>query len=346
MSEYMFKNKTYFAAANGYNCFRSNFEKIFSLQKLEKLFVIKGGPGTGKSTIMKKLAKEFSNCSDITNILCSSDPGSLDGLILSKNGVSVAIADGTSPHAIEPTYPGAFEDIINLGESFNFEELGNKKNEIINLVLDKKNEYKKAYFMLGVAGDLYEYVSKYLLNNDIYIEAEDITKKIIDCDNNCKYDFVSEDYLVGAFCKDGYKRLSIEVTGKEIIPIKGDGISEYLLMSKIYEILAKEKLVSRTYTSAFSKDLFDAIETKNALIYISYDDAFDSSKIFIASSEYQRIKHMHDSALEEARQCFVNASLYHFKLEDIYSRNIFFEKNESKYEQIKNTIINILFNNN
>ena len=86
MSEYMFKNKTYFAAANGYNGFRSNFEKIFSLQKLEKLFVIKGGPGTGKSTIMKKLAKEFSNCSDITNILCSSDPGSLDGLILSKNG--------------------------------------------------------------------------------------------------------------------------------------------------------------------------------------------------------------------------------------------------------------------
>ena len=53
-------------------------------------------------------------------------------------------------------------------------------------MLDKKNEYKKAYFMLGVVGDLYEYVSKYLLNNDIYIEAEDITKKIIDCDNNCK----------------------------------------------------------------------------------------------------------------------------------------------------------------
>lgn len=343
MNECIFKNKTYFAAANGYNGFRSNFEKIFSPEKLDKLFVIKGGPGTGKSTIMKKLAKEFADNADITNIRCSSDPSSLDGLILSKNDVSVAIADGTSPHAIEPDFPGAFEEIINLGESFDFDGLSKNKNEIIHLARNKKTEYKKAYSLLGVAGKFYNYISSYLLNNDIYNTAESITRKIIEFDKKCKNESVADDYLVGAFCKDGYKRLPLEVDKKHKILIKGDGISEYLLMSKIYEILTKEKLISRIYPAAFSKELFDAFETNNALIYISYEDedAFDSSELFATSDEYKRIKLLYDCIIEESRLCFESASLCHFKLEDIYSKNISFEKNEIKYELIKSKINNL-----
>lgn len=343
MNECILKSKTYFAAANGYYGFRSNFDKIFSPERIDKLFVIKGGPGTGKSTMMKKIAKEFCDKAKIINILCSSDPSSLDGLILSKNGVSIAIADGTSPHAIEPTYPGAFEEIVNLGEGFDFDELRKNKDEIIRISHNKKTEYNKAYSLLSVAGDLYKYISIHFLNIDIYNLAESLAKKTISDDNECRYTSVDEDYLVGAFSKDGYKRLSLETEKSLEIRIKGDGISEYLLMSKIHEILAKEKLIKRIYPSAFSGDLCDAIETDSTIFLICYDDveAVDSSLLLLTSDEYKSIKTVYDSVIEKSRQCFKCASTYHFLLEDIYSQNISFEKNEITYERIIEEIYNL-----
>ena len=46
----------YFASANGYRGFRSYFNEVFAEEGLDKLFILKGGPGTGKSTLMKRLA--------------------------------------------------------------------------------------------------------------------------------------------------------------------------------------------------------------------------------------------------------------------------------------------------
>ena len=44
---------------------------------------------SGTSVPDKKLAKEFLNYADITKILCSSDPTSLDGLIIERSGNSL-----------------------------------------------------------------------------------------------------------------------------------------------------------------------------------------------------------------------------------------------------------------
>ena len=50
---------TYFGAANGFYGFRSNFDRIFSSEHLNKLFIIKGGPGTGKSTLLRKIKEKY-----------------------------------------------------------------------------------------------------------------------------------------------------------------------------------------------------------------------------------------------------------------------------------------------
>ena len=154
MSSGKYRLSVKFASANGYSGFRSNFANVFSPEKISKLFVVKGGPGTGKSTLMKRISEYFHDKADITHILCSSDPRSLDGVIIEGSNGAVAVADGTSPHAIEPSYPGVFERLIDLGEGCDIIGLERFKNEIIELVAKKKEAYKNAYLKLGLAGEI------------------------------------------------------------------------------------------------------------------------------------------------------------------------------------------------
>ena len=45
--------REFFAAANTEEGFYSIFESVFPPSALDKIFIIKGGPGTGKSTLMR-----------------------------------------------------------------------------------------------------------------------------------------------------------------------------------------------------------------------------------------------------------------------------------------------------
>ena len=84
----------FFLGANTSKGFLSRYEQISKNQKIKKLYVIKGGAGTGKSTIMKKVAEEYHKRGfQIERIHCSSDPDSLDGVIVEEKGM--AILDGT-----------------------------------------------------------------------------------------------------------------------------------------------------------------------------------------------------------------------------------------------------------
>ena len=105
----------YFGAANTSRGFENYFPNIFNPKNFDRIYIIKGGPGSGKSTIMKKIAKAAVQ-KGYEPILyrCSSDVQSLDGIIVENIG----IIDGTSPHICEARYPGAVERIIDTGRFF------------------------------------------------------------------------------------------------------------------------------------------------------------------------------------------------------------------------------------
>ena len=65
-----------------------------------RIFAVKGGPGSGKSTCIRALSSLLGGADE--EILCSSDPDSLDGAIFSD----LALLDGTAPHVFEPEFPG------------------------------------------------------------------------------------------------------------------------------------------------------------------------------------------------------------------------------------------------
>ncbi|MCC8131735.1 MAG: hypothetical protein LUC38_06810 [Oscillospiraceae bacterium] len=121
--------KTYFLGYSTPNDFNNHLKDDIESGEFTT-YIIKGGPGTGKSSMMKKIASMVSDLDEPEIYYCSSDPNSLDAVLF--DNLKVIIADGTAPHVIEPTYPGAREVLVDLGECWNLDSLSADKNGIID----------------------------------------------------------------------------------------------------------------------------------------------------------------------------------------------------------------------
>lgn len=149
------KNKfsKYFLGANSAEGFISHFGDSFDCFNGWRAIIIKGGPGTGKSSFMKYItARAIDAGYTIELCPCSSDPDSLDGVIIKE--LKTVILDGTSPHVVEPVYPGACEEIINLGEFWSGEALRASADKIIYTTNQNKKLHKTASAYISAAGEL------------------------------------------------------------------------------------------------------------------------------------------------------------------------------------------------
>ncbi len=136
-------NEAYFLGSSGKNGFFSCFSQLTPKIEGQYTYIIKGGPGTGKSSLMKKIADEMERRDiECERIFCSSDPHSLDGVIFPS--LRVSICDGTSPHTLDPDYPGATGEIVNLGECWNKEILFTDKEKIIELTDKNKACHRRS----------------------------------------------------------------------------------------------------------------------------------------------------------------------------------------------------------
>lgn len=105
-------------------------------------YILKGGAGTGKSSLMKRIADEFEKNGHVVRFYCSSDPASLDAVMLENEGV--LIVDGTSPHVFDPVYPAVRQKIVDLGQFWDAEKLMAYKDEIIEVTDKNKSLLARA----------------------------------------------------------------------------------------------------------------------------------------------------------------------------------------------------------
>lgn len=132
------------------------FDDIFDSRRIDRTYILKGGSGTGKSTLMKRVAKEAEKKGAVCEYFyCSSDPSSLDGIIVyAYDGMTLAMLDGTAPHVRDPKYPGACDEIVNLGEYWCSDILKANRGDIIRLCERKSLLFKEAYAHFGTAGSI------------------------------------------------------------------------------------------------------------------------------------------------------------------------------------------------
>ncbi len=145
--------RKYFAASNSAAGFRNYFGDIFSRARCDRLYTVRGGPGTGKSRFLREVAAcAKKHGEDVTYYYCSSDPESLDGVYLAHS--RTGLIDATAPHTWEPTLAGAFEQTVDLGAFWDPKGLLAQYDRIRSLTDRKSGTYATVYRLLRAMGEI------------------------------------------------------------------------------------------------------------------------------------------------------------------------------------------------
>ncbi len=350
----MQENERYFAASNSSVGFKNYFGDIFSSKNIGRIYILKGGPGTGKSRFMREVAEAAERVGfDVEYFYCSSDPDSLDGVLIGKN--MCAVIDGTAPHSVDPIYPGAVDEIINLGEFWNEDMLVPKRDEIISLTEKKKKAYRDAYRFLEASGlvhadikaDVFECVDM----GKLRAAADRIFSRIPEGE-----DFEKKIRIQNALGMRGEASFdTFEKKADRVYYILNTAGTAYLMLSEIYK-RAKEKSLSLYCSfSPLEPDELDGLylpTLKTAFCVIkekrelSGKDKIINMGRFIRGEQLSKIKgkvkfslRCRDALLDEAKTRLSLASEAHFKLEEIYISAMDFGSKEKATKEYINKIL-------
>ncbi|MDR1669538.1 MAG: hypothetical protein LBR76_06240 [Oscillospiraceae bacterium] len=141
----------FYLGANTPQGYVSYCNKWLNINRLNRLFIIKGVPGNGKSSFMKRVADKLKE-QEREVILCSGDIDSWDGVYFPRLGV--AFADGTPPHAMEPKYPLAVEMYLPLTQFVDDAALSRERKTAIIIQDETREEYARLYRVLGAVKSL------------------------------------------------------------------------------------------------------------------------------------------------------------------------------------------------
>ncbi len=156
----------YFLGANSPNGFYSLYDQLIDLESAQAVYLLKGGPGCGKSSFMRRVARHAEAAGySVQYILCSGDPDSLDAIVIPD--LSIALVDATAPHVIEPSYPGVVEHYLNLGAYYDGAGLQSIRSAIQADMKGYKEHYKRCYRCLSAAAELDADLHELLLTPEV-----------------------------------------------------------------------------------------------------------------------------------------------------------------------------------
>ena len=148
------KPLSYFAGGNTAGGFFTCFEDILPPNRRKRMYYIKGGPGVGKSTLMRRVGEAAEEAGEkVEYFHCSSDPDSLDGVCLPDRGM--AMMDGTAPHVYDPAVPGARDTLLSLGDFLDEDALKPHTKDILRVQEAISQCFARCYRYLAAAEQVF-----------------------------------------------------------------------------------------------------------------------------------------------------------------------------------------------
>lgn len=325
----------YFAASNTEAGFISYFAENFR-RRADRCYIIKGGPGTGKSRLMREMGEAWERSgAEVEYYYCSSDPLSLDGLYVRLQGESISVMDGTAPHSEDIVNAGVVDNIIDLGRFWDAKVLRQRHGEIASFGNEKKRAYTAAYRALSAYGSTLR-VADALAEGCADMSAiEDEVAKIA---LNLKKERMipsptSAIGMRGYVAFDSFR----EAAGLTLCvsDCRGYGLS-YLYFDALVRAVrscrvAPHPILAGRYSGLLSGGVavVEATLTDRGEKVIDISDFVDRSLYLKVKDRVERLRGAADAMLEEAKESFREAGAAHMKLEEIFAAAMNFSEKEA-----------------
>lgn len=343
--------RRYFAASNSCVGFRNYYGDIFTDTRTDRLYIIKGGPGTGKSHFMKVVARRARTLGyAVTEYACSSDPASLDGILLEKEECpTIGMLDGTAPHVREPVLPGVQEEIINLGAFWNRKHLTGQSGTIRALGAGKSSAYDRAYAYLAAAGEVDRAVESRM---DRCICQERLTAL---ASRFLRHQPKGERFtplialrcavsMSGKACLSTFEEISSAMGGMILLPEDAYGLGYRLTAAMLAISKEKNHTVQISYHPVYPQKIDGLLYPDTGLsVLVGEANPPDGAMARTVSlrryvnpdvfrsvrGELRRAMALRDRLAESALRELAEAAAFHFDLEKIYSAAMDFSAKEA-----------------
>lgn len=343
----------YFGGANTPEGFVSDYGELFDEKTFTKVYIVKGGSGTGKSTLIRRCAGAAERCgAKATYILCGSDPDSLDGVLLTRNEIRIAIVDGTAPHTLDPVYAGTCGEIVNCGNHWNAPALEASKSEIVDIVQQKQACYARAYRYLSgalsVRGAGRRSLGQVLLR-------EKMEKCVVRTASSLKPSHQDGQILnrrTLALSMKGACRVPVFSQAEHVIAVKDCADTTPAFFEKLTEVLYSEghRVVRSRSPLGDTAELY-LPEQDTAFVSYTEEDRdtyekiinmqrFVNKEVLTAHRQKRRFgEKCFDALLCGALDSLSEARELHFRLEEIYKAKMDFDGLDQLAESLTNTIV-------
>lgn len=354
MTKTNYKQRNLFPGGNTSKGFYSFYRYILSQEDANRIICIKGGPGTGKSSLMKKIGKHFGEMGySIEYHHCSSDNNSLDGVVIKE--LNIALLDGTSPHIVDPINPGAVDEILNVGVALDSDFLSKNKKDIIKLNKDIGKSFKRAYRFLGAARSVHEdwsILDSESLNPSATTDLINTIITSIPVDSS-KTGFGSDRHIFStAFTPDGIVSFNEDLSkeAKDLIVISGGPgykkteilkqTGSYLQNKGYFVEYLHDPFIPERLENILVPELSLGIFTSNEISKITYpsvtykmSDFCNKAALTNRVDEVLYDKKQFDELVAKALSCIKNAKSLHDQLETYYVQAMDFSIVDTLYDE-------------
>ena len=317
------------------------------------LYILKGMPGGGKSSLMKEVGeKALEEGYTVEYHHCPSDPNSIDGIVIDE--LKIAIVDGTAPHIIDPVYPGLKDKLIDLGTFIDSDKLAKNEEKIIEAKLNNKIAYSRAYGYFKSAKNIYNIILENNKRGMDFIKLNKETTRLIDeifSKNHKKIGMSKTRHMFSsANTPEGYIDYTNTILENidNIYYIEGEiGTGKSTILKRLMEIGNIEGYIMEIYHNPTIPEKIESIIIKELKTCITSNEKaleFPHKKINLNNYFDSKIKNNRDYEIynlliEESIKNLALAKVNHEILEESYRNSIDF----NGVNKIKQDIIGEIF---
>ena len=324
----------YFCAVNSGTGFISYYSEL--IRKAERVFIIKGGPGTGKSSFMRRVSADAKKIGkDVKLFYCSSDPESLDAILINNK---ILFLDGTAPHSVDTEIPGARDSLIDLGAFWDSAALIGQRNRIRRLSSEKKRAFSRAYNYLAAAKEVVlardTSLSPFIFREKIKGASERALSRV----PKGKAFEISTTVTSSFGMKGSVSFDTLKSISEETVSVSDQFGTSHLFLEQLVKCAESKKLSVTVSRDPLIPERADAVLI-NGIGRLYYKGSGGNKHVnmlrFIdteLSKELKSSLKQSQALISEliafAEKSFANAARYHFELEKIYGETMDFAAKE------------------